>query len=202
LRFGSVWALAMLAVVAVITVSPVTAQTKTTTKPAQQNSQAGPSLAETLDFVSRALESYGSGLYSSTLSDGTTLRSSERMTLAQNGSCMLTFIENSDTTMAVGQQLTNDSFALNLADIDPSSVNSAQSTSALSGYSVGMATRNLEKRITKTSQWTDFKNVTHAPTQTQLSQIGIWVSDQNASSRIAHALSHAVELCGGQKSAF
>jgi hypothetical protein len=213
----------LVAVAGILTALPIDAQTNTTKKPAQQTSQASPSLAETLEFINQALASDGGVRKYVRGNDGwNDSESRHNMSLISRGSCMITFnfAWDATTTLANGRYSSGAvtySYALNLADIDPSSVNSTPNEAgadqnaswAAWGYAVRMATRNLDKKIVRTTRGTATSNTTGQVTsQSQdspeypISNIEIDVSDGDIASRIAHALTHAVELCGGKKSAF
>jgi PEGA domain len=184
---------------------------------------AGPSLAETLNFMSQALASDGGGQRSMRGNNGWTTDWSFHTSLTSNGSCMATIgvTVNTSSTYPTGQHCADtgtQSLSLNLGDIDPSSVkysaaeggSDQYATSSTSGYIVRVATSNLDKKIAHSSQssGTCYANNGDAtprndgPKQDQVSQIEFFVADGDIATRIAHAMTHAVELCGGQKSAF
>lgn len=186
---------------------------------------AGPSLAETLNFMSQALASDGGGQRSMRGNNGWTTDWSSHTSLTSNGSCTATIgvTVNTSQTYPTGRvdhcaDTGTQSLSLNLGDIDPSSVkysaaeggSDQYATWSTSGYIVRAATSNLDKKITHTSQssGTCYANNGDAtprndgPKRDQVSQIEFFVADGDIATRIAHAMTHAVELCGGQKSAF
>jgi hypothetical protein len=172
------------------------------------SASSGPSLAETLDLVSNALGSSAAVQQRETggeINDFATYRSS----LSQTGSCLVTFTMTTTSITSVGNSnplhsTFSSSWSVNLSDIDPSSVksfaNMAGPNGAVSwpawGYSVQMALHDMEKKIT-------LSDSTGPATQvTQVSGLTIYVTDDDTASRLVQALSHAVALCGGKKSAF
>jgi alpha-D-ribose 1-methylphosphonate 5-triphosphate synthase subunit PhnI len=102
---------------------------------------------------------------------------------------------------------------LNLADIDPSSVKLVPNEAgadkyanwSASGYSVILNTRNYQKAISwKVASRENFTEGTAEGLEqnAQQSEFRLDVSDDATGARLVKALSHAVDLCGGKKSAF
>ena len=153
--------------------------------------------------MSRALESYGTTQRHTKGTTGWTHDEWFFTRLVQNQSCSLTFsrkFEFSNTT-SPSRNTSTDSTSFNLVEIDPSSISYVANESGSdqnaswthSGYIVLMTTHDLAKKIMVSSS---------DGSQRQANSISIDVSEKEMTSRLVQALTHAVELCGGKKSAF
>jgi hypothetical protein len=167
---------------------------------------SGPSLAETLDFIRDALASYGSTQSFFTPPNGGNhqLARGFSNTVASAESCNLTIRGQVDWYKASGGSTTvGNTTSFNLADIDPASVSlkhpssdsSEFGTSSYTGVYLQWSTTGLSKSIVR-HYW---PNNTQ---EDQLSEESIGISDEATAMRVAKALVHAIELCGGKKSAF
>lgn len=161
----------------------------------------GPSLQETLGFIRDVLASYGTVQTIWTSPNGQMQRVANIATtsLDSTDGCKLTFTQS--FTIPGAQNASPGKLYVDLADLDPS----ASKVDAMPPYSdsngsltypfffVDLSGRNLAKVVT----W----HVPGFPPAMQ-SNARLEVTTQELAARLANAAVHAIELCGGKKSAF
>lgn len=170
---------------------------------------SGPSLAETLDWMKNALAS--SGTITTIVRNGNdgsisySNRTSE--SLESSESCQVTFKDF--TLIGSGGNSFTTTYTVNLGDIDPSSMklteknvsNMGAQTASESGVRIDVETTNLAKTIAKTAEQ-ELGGKQDQPHTFHVSSFRLFLSDKDVGARFEKALSHAIELCGGKKSAF
>jgi hypothetical protein len=160
----------------------------------------GPSMEETLAFIRDALSNSGTVRSMWSSRDGQTQRVATVGTVALDAvdGCKLAFKQ---TFQFVPQPMTVSRLSVDLSDLDPMSAN----VSAPQTYSdqngtitypyviVTIASRNFAKVVTF---------VAANGSSQSMSNLSLAVDTQGIGVRLANAFTHAIQLCGGKKSAF
>lgn len=183
---------------------------------AKRNVTRGPSLEETVEWIKQALSSYGSTSAYTTGSNGWVAQEIDTTQLKNSTGCTVVFLQTweSTTNFSSGPPRTAKSrwsVTIDLRQVDPSSVkvsamkgeSSPNAQSTASGFKIALQTTNLAKSVTvSATEYEDSTGTSRTTAARQTSGVALDVSDSHIADRLVTALTHAVELCGGQKSAF
>lgn len=173
-------------------------------------SASGPSLADTLDFIRQALASDGTIGYRLPAlgfwkTHSNTLRSGQSCAIVVDSTMTSRAGTGAEASTANGTE----TVSLSLGDLNPSSVKVGQwsangSDSSPDYFYIEFQTTNLVKSIVADRSPVVSNNGTTVVqgVTDQESGSALQVSSKEVADRIAAALVHAIELCGGRKSAF
>ena len=203
-----------ISLLAVLTLFAQTSKPPTKPKPAQpvtpSSSDDGPSLQDTIQWIKNALATNGAASVHTDGNGGWKTDISWKNGLDHNTACQVVFVEhgtqdadypNASTT----HDLWDDAITLNLHDLDPS----ALKMKTLSESGTGYTSRGIGGRVTAST--TDLAKTISleevvkreggtSSSTSQSSNFELYVSE-DFGQRLLNALSHAVTLCGGKKSA-
>ena len=184
-------------------------------KPSNSGSAKGPSLAETTAWIKGALATYGQIQWSFHGPSGTTFYHVTQ-TLTTVDGCTLTFDRTYTLYIIVqngaGTHETQDSISVNLKDLDPASGRAGeqparsdqQGSLTDAGVVVWFQTTNLAETVevesTTTSENDGLANPVKHERKNQTG-VDLRVNSKDAAARLMKGMSHAIELCGGKKSA-